>query len=74
MIRHDIRHEINAIVDELKKQLRFIERETQKANRENRYVGSFVQEESKIMAYKKVLLILGLSPKEIKDIESDFKK
>ncbi len=72
MIRQDLRHEITAISDELKKQLRFIERETQKANRENRYVGSFLQEESKIMAYKKVLLILGVTAKEIKKIESDF--
>ena len=72
MIRQDLRHEITAIANEMKKQLRFIEREKQKANRENRYVGSFVQEESKIMAYKKVLLILGLSAREIKDIEYDF--
>ena len=72
MIRQDLRHEITAIIDEMKKQLRFIDRETQKANRENRYVGSFLQEESKIKAYKKVLLILGMSPREIKSIESDF--
>ena len=72
MIRQDLRHEINAIADEMKKQLRFIEREKQKANRENRYVGSFLQEESKIKAYKKVLLILGMSNGEIKRIENDF--
>ncbi len=72
MIRQDLRHEINAITEEMKKQLRFIEREKQKANRENRYVGSFIQEESKIMAYKKVLLILGMSAFEIKKIENDF--
>ena len=72
MIRQDLRHEITAIIDEMKKQLRFIDRETQKANRENRYVGSFLQEESKIKAYKKALLILGMSPREIKNIESDF--
>lgn len=72
MIRQDLRHEINAIAEEMKKQLRFIDRETQKANRENRYVGSFLQEESKIKAYKKVLLILGMSAGEIKKIEKDF--
>ena len=72
MIRQDLRHEINAIAEEMKKQLRFIERERQKANRENRFIGNFIQEESKIKAYKKVLLILGLSPKEIKKIEEDF--
>ncbi len=72
MIRQDLRHEIHAIAEEMKKQLRFIERERQKANRENRFVGNFIQEESKIKAYKKVLLILGLSPKEIRKIEEDF--
>lgn len=72
MIRQDLRHEISAIADEMKKQLRFIEREKQKANRENRYVGSFLQEESKIYAYKKVLLILGMTSSEIKRIENDF--
>jgi len=72
MIRQDLRHEISAIAEELKKQLRFIEREKQKANRENRYVGSFIQEESKINAYKKVLLILGMTASEIKRIENDF--